>query len=70
MVYEIFRELRRDIGNMPGYRITLLVHPDIAALLHDEESKGLEELEQQHQKQIGVNARPSFHQEQFEIIVG
>ena len=70
MVYEIFRELRRDIGNMPGYRITLLVHPDVAALLHDEESKGIEELEQQHQKQIGVNARPSFHQEQFEIIVG
>lgn len=70
MVYEIFRELRRDIGNMPGYRLTLLVHPDVAALLYDEENKGIEELERQYQKQIGINARPSFHQEQFEIIVG
>jgi ribonuclease G len=70
MVYEIFRELRREIGDMPGYRITLLVHPDIAALLYDVERNGIEELERQYEKQIGINARPSFHQEQFEIIVG
>jgi len=70
MVYEIFRELRREIRNMPGYRITLLVHPDIAALLYDVERNGIEELERQYEKQIGINARPSFHQEQFEIIVG
>jgi len=70
MVYEIFRELRREIGDMPGYRITLLVHPDIAALLYDVERNGIEELERQYEKQIAINARPSFHQEQFEIIVG
>jgi len=70
MVYEIFRELRREIGDMPGYRITLLVHPDIAALLYDVERHGIEELERQYEKQIAINARPSFHQEQFEIIVG
>ncbi len=70
MVYEIFRELRREIGNMPGYRVTLLVHPDIAALLYDEERKGIEELERQFQKQITITARNTFHQEQFEIVVG
>ncbi len=70
MVYEIFRELRRDIGNMPGYRLTLLVHPDIAALLYDEERAGIEELERQFEKQIAITARNTFHQEQFEIVIG
>ena len=70
MVYEIFRELRRDIGNMPGYRVTLLVHPDIAALLYDEERAGIEELERQFEKQIAITARNNFHQEQFEIVIG
>ena len=70
MVYEIFRELRRDMGNMPGYRVTLLVHPHIAALLYDEERNGIEELERQFEKQITITARNNFHQEQFEIIPG
>ncbi len=70
MVYEIFRELRREIRNMPGYRLTLLVHPDIAALLYDEERPGIEELERRFEKQIAINTRPNFHQEQFEILVG
>lgn len=70
MVYETFRELRREIGNMPGYRVTLLVHPDIAALLYDEERNGIEELERQFEKQITITARNTFHQEQFEIVIG
>jgi len=70
MVYEIFRELRREIRDIPGYRLTLFVHPDIAALLYDEERYGIEELERRFEKQIAINARPGFHQEQFEIIVG
>ena len=63
-------ELRRDIGKMPGYRVTLLVHPDIAALLYDEERTGIEELERQFEKQITITARNTFHQEQFELVVG
>jgi ribonuclease G len=70
MAYEIFRDLRREIGSLPGYRLTLLVHPDIAALLGDEERPGIEELERRFEKQIAVTARPAFHIEQFEIMVG
>jgi ribonuclease G len=70
VAYEIFRELRREIGSLPGYRLTLLVHPDIAALLGDEERPGIEELERRFEKQIAVTARPAFHIEQFEIMVG
>jgi len=70
MVYEIFRELRREIRDLPGYRVTLLVPPDIATLLSDEERHGIEDLERLFQKQISINARPGFHQEQFEIVAG
>jgi len=68
--YEIFRELQREMRNAPGYRMTLMVHPDVAALLYDEERHGVEELEKRYEKQIAINARPGFHIEQFEIIVG
>lgn len=70
MAYEIFRELHRELKGLPGYRVTLLVHPDIAALLSDEERHGIEELENRYQKQIAINARQGFHQEQFEILPG
>ncbi len=70
MVYEIFRELRREIRNLPGYRVSLQVHPDIASLLFDEERKGIEELEKRFEKQIAVTARPGFHLEQYDIDVG
>ena len=69
-VYEIFRELQREMRNAPGYRMTLNVHPNIAALLYDEERHGIEELEKRHQKQVSIHARPGFHIEQFEIMVG
>ena len=70
MVYEIFRELRRELRGLPGYRVTLLTHPDIAALLSDEEHQGIEELERRFEKQISINARTGFHLEQFEVLAG
>jgi len=70
MVYEAIRELRREIRDLPGYRVTLHVHPDVAAILCDEERSGIEEIENRFEKQITVNARPGFHVEQFEIAVG
>ena len=70
LAYEVFREIRREIRDLPGYRLTLQVHPDIAALLYDEERHGIEELERQFEKQISITARPNFHIEQFDILVG
>ena len=69
-VYEIFRGLQREMGPAPGYRMTLLVHPDIASLLYDDERHGIEELEKKFEKQITITARQNFHLEQFEIMVG
>jgi ribonuclease G len=67
-VYEIFRELQREFHNLPVNRLNLQVHPDIAAILYDEERPGIDELEQRFEKQIAITARPNFHLEQFEIV--
>jgi ribonuclease G len=68
MVYEIFRELRREIRNLSGAQVTLLVHPSIASVICDEERWEIDDLEQFSGKQIAITARFDFHQEQFEIL--
>ncbi len=70
MAYELFRELRRELRNLPGYRITLQVHPEVAAILSDEERHGIEELERRFEKQITITPRPGYHVEQFDILLG
>ncbi|KIH76066.1 RNAse G [Geoalkalibacter ferrihydriticus] len=70
LAYEIFRELRREMNELAAPRITLVVHPDVAAILYDEERHGIEELEERFGKQITITARPVFHQEQYEILPG
>ncbi|MDY0212174.1 MAG: Rne/Rng family ribonuclease [Desulfuromonadaceae bacterium] len=67
MAFEIFRKLQREARDLPGYRINLQVHPDVATLLYDEERCIIDEIELQFQKQITVIARPNFHMEQFVI---
>ena len=68
MVYEIFRQLRREIGSLEGSQVTLLVHPDIASLICDEERCEIDDLETRFGKQIAITARFDYHQEQFDIV--
>ncbi len=70
VIYEILRELQRELKDLPAGRVTLLAHPDIAGLLIDEERAGIDELEQTFERSIVINSRPGFHVEQFEIAVG
>ncbi len=70
IIYEILRELQRELKDLPTGRVTLLAHPDIAGLLIDEERAGIDELEQSSGRNIVINSRPGFHVEQFEIAVG
>jgi ribonuclease G len=65
--YEIFRAIRREALDLPGERVLVSVNPDVADLLYDEESRGIEELEKSLGKKIIVKARNTFHQEQYEI---
>ena len=70
IIYEILRELHREMADLPAGHITLLAHPDIASLLIDEERVGIDELEQTYGRHISINSRPGFHIEQYEIAVG
>ena len=70
VIYEILRELHREMADLPAGHITLLAHPEIAGLLIDEERCGLDELEQRYGRPVSINPRPGFHIEQFEIAVG
>ncbi|MDY0189821.1 MAG: Rne/Rng family ribonuclease [Desulfuromonas sp.] len=70
MVFEIFRKLKREISEIPGQNVNLQVHPDVAALLYDEENSVIEEIERKFDKQVSIVARPNFHIEQFEIGAG
>jgi ribonuclease G len=65
--YDIFREIRRECEEGLNEKILVNVHPDIANLLFDEERSGVEELENRYKKRIAINAKPDFHQEQYEI---
>jgi len=70
VIYEILRELRREMIDLPAGHVTLLAHPEVAGLLIDEERCGLDDLEQRFGRTVSINPRPGFHVEQFEIAVG
>jgi ribonuclease G len=66
--YEIFREIRR-LGSSPKEKkIVVSVHPNVAALLCDEEHQGVEELEKEFHKKITVKSDTNQHIEQYDIV--
>jgi len=66
--YQIFRQIEREVWEIPGESLTLQVHPEIASLLLDEEHSATEELEQRIGKRISVEAKDPMHLEQFKIL--
>lgn len=70
IIYEILRDLHREMADLPAGDITLLAHPNVADMLVDEERGGLDALEQRFGRAVAINSRPGFHIEQFEITVG
>jgi ribonuclease G len=67
LCYEILRAIRREAMNSIGSKIIVLVHPDVATFLYDEERNGVEELEKQIQKKIMIKIKDDLHHEQFEV---
>ncbi|HXC61834.1 MAG TPA: Rne/Rng family ribonuclease [Nitrospiria bacterium] len=66
--YEIFREIRR-LGSSPKEKkIIIGVHPNVAALLYDEERQGVEELEKEFHKKIVIKSDSNQHIEQYDIV--
>jgi ribonuclease G len=70
VIYEILRELHRELADLPAGHVTLMAHPEVAGFLIDEERAGLDEIEAMYGRPISIMPRPGFHVEQFEIAVG
>jgi len=67
VLYEIFRELRRQGSSLEGDTVIVECHPDVAQLLSSSDRQYLEEVEKRLQKRLVIKARGSFHVEDFEI---
>jgi len=65
--YNIYQEIKRDINDITNTKITLKVNPEIADLLHGEESKVISSLEKELGKEIIVYSNSKYHMEEFEI---
>ncbi len=66
--YEIFRELEREAAYDIAETLCVLVHPDVAKLLLENENDTLKNLEKRLGRKILVETDNSFHRENFEII--
>ena len=66
--HNIYREVLRDVREIRGSRITLQVNPEIAELLHGEESHIVLSLERRIAKQVEVYPNPALHMEAFEVL--
>jgi ribonuclease G len=67
VAYKILREVRTDLPRFSGRRIAITVNPRVAELLLGVENKPLQVLSKDLGREIEVRARPSLHQEQFEV---
>ncbi|MBW2646093.1 MAG: Rne/Rng family ribonuclease [Deltaproteobacteria bacterium] len=65
--YDLYREVKREAGEVTGDKITVKVHPDVADLLMGEEHDIVESLEKNLAKEIVILADSRFHVEQYEI---
>jgi ribonuclease G len=66
--YNIYREVLRDSGDIPGTRLTLMVNPEIAERLHGEENHIILSLEQALGKPIIIYPNLRYHMEEYEIV--
>jgi ribonuclease G len=68
IVYEIFRQVKRESSILEGKRVVLMVHPKVADLLYEEERDYLEALEKRIKKKVVVKTDYNMHQEQYQIM--
>ncbi|MBU1273898.1 MAG: Rne/Rng family ribonuclease [Proteobacteria bacterium] len=65
--YEIFRALERELKNSVAGTVSVMVHPQVAEVMLQEERFALEELEEMLQITIQVVPNQSLHREHFEL---
>jgi ribonuclease G len=65
---EVLREIKREIREIQGNTIHVLVNPDIADLLFEEGRAEIHELERRYRKSVAIKVGDDFHHEQFEVV--
>lgn len=65
--YEIFRSIRKEASKIPGNKIFVALHPEVADLIYEEQRGYLEELENQIRKKVVIKVKENLHLEHFEI---
>ncbi len=67
VAFRVLREIRKDLPRFCGRKIALSVAPQVAEELLRSASEILAELGEELGREIEIRARPSLHQEQFEV---
>ena len=67
--YEIFREILREARQFDAEKYLVVASPDVIDMLQDDESTGLADLQDFIRRSIHLKAEPTFHQEQFEVVL-
>ena len=65
--YEILREIIKEAAKIPGNKIFVALHHEVADLIYEEERGFLEEIESQIRKKIIIKVKENLHIEQYEI---
>jgi ribonuclease G len=65
--HDIFRELIRQARKHPSHDLSVAAHPEIAAMLTEDEADSLAELERAVGRRVIVEARGDFHHEAFRV---
>lgn len=68
--HDIFRQIRREKDNLPGYKITVTAHPAVCDALEREEKDALEEAAKRLMRRIELRPRSDYHLEQFDLTGG
>ena len=68
VVYEIFREILREVRQFEAERLMVLAAPTVIERLLDEESAGLAQLESFIERPIELRVESAYSQDQFDVI--
>ena len=65
--YEIFRKISRNADKVAGKKVTVRVHPQVAAMMLKEEATTINSLQEETNKQLTIVPVRDLHLEKYEI---
>jgi ribonuclease G len=69
VAHQVLRDIKRELPHHEEDHLFVTVHPDVYAILKNQESETIVMLEKQFQKGVKLAADPSFHPEQIGLSI-